>query len=68
MDLLEKVKDLPAGTKIRVVLTDGSVLVGKYETYTSAITNDPQIASIDLDADDGVYEIYENEISSVEPV
>ena len=68
MDLLETVKSLSEGTKIRVVLMDDSVLIGKYETYTSAITNDPEIASFDLETDEGIYEIYENEIKSVEPV
>lgn len=63
---LKKINGLSVGTKLKVVLTDGTVLTGFYECYTSAIDNDPAIASIDLRVLEDIYELYENEIKRIE--
>ncbi len=68
MNLIDEVTKLKNGAKIRVTLTDGTQLTGFFEAYTSAIENDPAIASIDLKAAEGIYELYENEIKSIEAV
>ena len=65
MILLDEVKNIRAGAKISVVLLDGTVLTGEFETYTSAIDNDPAMASIDLKTIEGIYELYENEIKTI---
>ena len=63
---LKKIDGLSTSTKLKVVLTDGTTLTGFYDCYTSAIDNDPQIASIDLRVLDDIYELYENEIKRIE--
>ena len=68
MELLEKVKDLRNNTKVCVTLTDGTVLTGKYLEFTQAINNDPEIASIDLQIEQEIYELYEDEIDKIEIV
>ncbi len=65
MILLDEVKNIRAGAKITVVLSDGTTLTGEFETYTSAIDNDPAMASIDLKTAEGIYELYENEIKAI---
>jgi hypothetical protein len=65
MILLDVIKDLRGGAKISVELLDGTSLKGEFETYTSAIDNDPAIASIDLKTIEGIYELYEDEIKSI---
>ena len=65
---LKKIKDLSGKTKLKVVLLDGTQLIGQYEGYTSALDNDPAIASLDLNTDDGIYELYENEIKTIESI
>ena len=65
MVLLDAIKNIRNGAKISVMLEDGSSLTGEFEAYTSAIDNDPAIASIDLKTVEGIYELYENEIKSI---
>ena len=65
MILLDEVKNIRAGAKISVMLLDGTVLTGEFETYTTAIDNDPAMASIDLKTIEGIYELYENEIMTI---
>lgn len=63
---LKRIDKISGKTKIKVVLLDESVLVGFYDGYTSSLDNDPPIASIDVRTEDGLYELYENEIRSIE--
>lgn len=51
---------------IKVTLLEGDTLTGKCMDYTKAIENDPEIDSIDLKVKKEIYEIYENEIKSIE--
>ena len=52
--------------KIKVTLSDGEILIGKCLDYTKAIENDPEIDSIDLKIKKDIYEIFENEIESID--
>ena len=52
--------------KIKVNLIEGEILIGKCLDYTKAIENDPEIASIDLKVKKDIYEVFENEIESIE--
>ena len=54
------------GKKVNLTLKEGEVLRGKVIEYTRAIDNDPEIDSIDIEVKDKIYEIYENEIKSIE--
>ncbi len=65
MILSEEIKNIKNGAKIAVELTDGDSLTGEFDAYTSAINNDPAIASIDLKTEEGIYELYENEIKAI---
>ncbi len=65
MILSDEIKNIRNGAKITVVLEDGTSLTGEFEAYTSAINNDPAIASIDLNTEEGIYELYENEIKTI---
>ena len=54
------------GKKVKITLEEDEVLMGKCVEFTKAIDNDPEIDSIDVKVKDKVYEIYENEIKSIE--
>ena len=54
------------GKKVKITLKDGEIMQGKCTDYIKAIDNDPEIASIDLQVNKKLYEIYENEIKSIE--
>jgi hypothetical protein len=54
------------GKKVKITLGEDEVLQGKCVEFTKAIDNDPEIDSIDIKVKDKVYEIYENEIKSIE--
>lgn len=54
------------GKKVKITLEEDEVLQGKCVEFTKAIDNDPEIDSIDVKVKDKVYEIYENEIKSIE--
>lgn len=68
MGLLENVKDLRSNAKVSVTLKDGTVLTGRYLEFTQAINNDPEIASIDVQIEQEIYELYEDEIDKIEAV
>jgi len=52
--------------KIKVTLEEDEILIGKCLEFTKAVDNDPEIDSIDLKVKKNIYEIYENEIKSIE--
>lgn len=54
------------GKQIRVTCNDGKVFIGKCTDYTQALDNEPEIDSIGLETTGLSYEIYENEIKSIE--
>lgn len=54
--------------KIKVTLVEGDIIIGKCIDYTKAVNNDPEIDSIDLKIKKDIYELYENEIESIEIV
>lgn len=54
------------GKKVKITLEEDEVVQGKCVEFTKAIDNDPEIDSIDIKVKDKVYEIYENEIKSIE--
>lgn len=54
------------GKKVKITLEEDEVLQGKCVEFTKAIDNDPEIDSIDVKIKDKVYEIYANEIKSIE--
>jgi hypothetical protein len=57
------------GKRIRVIDTEGQVFEGKCTDYTQALDNEPEIDSIGVETEPGSgysYEIYENEIESIE--
>ncbi|WP_062353302.1 hypothetical protein [Bacillus kwashiorkori] len=57
------------GKKIRLMDVDGQVFEGKCTDYTQALDNEPEIESIGIETVSGAdysYEIYENEIKSIE--
>ena len=54
--------------KLKITFIDGTILEGNYEDYTQALDNDPEIASIGIKANNVHYELYENEIKSIEVV
>lgn len=51
-----------SGKDVKVITDDGKVFEGKAYDYTPAQDNTPEIASISI----GIYELYENEIKSIE--
>lgn len=50
------------GKYVRITTDDGQIFEGRAELYTPAYDNTPEIASICI----GDYELYENEIVSIE--
>lgn len=52
--------------KVKITLEEDEVIIGKCIEYSKALYNDPEIDSIDIKVKDKVYEIYENEIKSIE--
>jgi len=52
--------------KVKVTLLEGDIIIGKCIDYTKAIDNDPEVDSIDLKIKKDIYELYENEIESIE--
>ena len=53
-----------SGKHVRITLKNGKVFQGVGEYFTSALDNPNGIASICV----GDYELYENEIVSIEPI
>lgn len=58
------------GKQIKIITTDKQEFIGKAIGFTQALDNEPEIASIDIrnEEDNRVYELYENEIKSIEVV
>ena len=54
------------GNQVKVTCIDGMVVEGLYSIYTQAQDNVPEKASITLETDDGLVEIYEDEIRNIE--
>ena len=52
--------------RIRITLKEGDILEGKCVEFISAIENDPEIDSIDLKVGKDIYEIFKDEIKSIE--
>lgn len=50
------------GKNVKIILKNGHVYTGQAQEYTSALDNEPEIASICI----GHTEFYENEIQSIE--
>ena len=55
---------------LKIVSIDGERVIGPYEGFTQALDNEPEIASIDIGSGNTGwgYEIYENEIKSIEVI
>ena len=56
------------GKKIKVSCLNGKIFSGKCTDYTQALDNEPEVESIGLNADGLSYELYENEIKSIEMI
>ena len=54
------------GKEIKIVCLNSKVFNGKCTDYTKALDNEPEIDSIGLDVKGINYELYENEIKSIE--
>ena len=56
------------GKKVRIISINDNEFIGKAEGFTQALDNEPEIASIDIEneKDSKLYELYENEIKSIE--
>lgn len=52
--------------RIRITLKEGDIIEGKCVEYINAIENDPEIDSIDLKVGKDIYEIFKDEIKSIE--
>lgn len=53
---------------IKVTCLEGEVFQGQCTDYTQALDNEPEIASIGIKSNGISYELYENEIKSIEIV
>lgn len=56
------------GKKIKVTCDNDKVFEGKCIDYTQALDNEPEIDSIGLETTELSYEIYENEIKSIQVI
>lgn len=56
------------GKTIKVTCLSGKMFQGKCTDYTQAIDNEPEVASIGVDAKGVSYELYENEIKNIETI
>lgn len=54
------------GKEIIVVCKSGRIFTGRCIDYTQALDNEPEIDSIGLNVSGVIYELYENEIKSIE--
>ncbi len=54
------------GKNIKATLSDGKVFEGKCQYYTSALDNEPEMASISLAHGNGLVELFQNEIDGIE--
>lgn len=56
------------GKEIKVTCLNGKIFNGKCTDFTQALDNEPEIDSIGLNVNGISYELYENEIKSVEVI
>ncbi|ABX43325.1 hypothetical protein [Lachnoclostridium phytofermentans] len=73
MDLLSALKninELNQNTKLKILCVGGIVVEGTYDSYTSALDNEPEEAEITIrDASNkGLVEILESEIETIEVI
>lgn len=54
------------GKEIKVTCKSGRIFKGKCIDYTQSLDNEPEIDSIGLNVNGISYELYENEIKSIE--
>ncbi|AKA68539.1 hypothetical protein [Clostridium scatologenes] len=54
------------GKKIKITTIEGEVFEGKCTDFTPALDNEPEVDSIGLKTTTLSYEVYENEIKSIE--
>ena len=65
-DLHRKMLDAPGHT-VKVTFLDGTFPVtGKCISYTQALDNEPEIASIDVESGGMLFGLYENDIKDIE--
>lgn len=50
---------------VKILCNDGDIIVGKLINYTSELDNEPDGESITLNTDDGLIEIFTEEITSI---
>ncbi|WP_418223567.1 hypothetical protein [Clostridium isatidis] len=56
------------GKEIKVTCLDKQIFTGKCTDYTQSLDNEPEIDSIGLNVNGISYELYENEIKSIEVI
>lgn len=56
------------GKEIKVTCIDEQIFTGKCTDYTQSLDNEPEIDSIGLNVNGISYELYENEIKSIEVI
>lgn len=56
------------GKEIKVTCLNGKIFSGKCTDFTQALDNEPEVDSIGLKVNDISYELYENEIKSIEVI
>lgn len=54
------------GKEIKVTCLDEKIFIGKCTDFTQALDNEPEVDSIGLNINGISYELYENEIKSIE--
>ena len=58
-----------AGKNIKVTLLDGQIIIGFCRGFTQAIDNEPEIAEIDIELENGhLTGAFQDEIESIEVV
>ena len=62
---ISKINKLDKSLKLKIVLDNDKELEGMYSGYTQALDNEPEVASISINADGCNIEILENEIKSI---
>lgn len=69
LDELRKIENLSGKTRLKILCTEGITITGNYAGYVSALDNEPEVAQIDIDGDNGAYYgIEEAEIESIEVI
>lgn len=63
---ISKDHKLNSDLKLKIKLKDGRIKEGRYDSYSSACDNDPEIPSILISKEKFYIELFENEIDSIE--